>query len=225
MALLDRNLRSSFALAEAGAANDQTDLVVTSTSVLDSAYKLLVQARDQDNIVAPDSKAVKSPDLLVLGAEAAIKNKDFKTAHEAVRKFFLQAPPHDQFYCRALYIQALIEAENAKPLNGSEAVYQLQKAIGYVLEALEIAILPDNSPRYNFLVYNASVHYWHVARPLLRTGAYQYAVESMSKIVAALEGIDDADTMWRVRYLISLAQGFDEASEFDEAAKQVTKAR
>ena len=75
MALLDRNLRSSFALAEANAANDQTDLAVTSADVLDGAYKLLVQARDQDNVFAPDLMAVKSPDLLVLGAELGIADR------------------------------------------------------------------------------------------------------------------------------------------------------
>jgi hypothetical protein len=171
MSLLDRRLRASFKLAEDNAHLDDVESSVPSRQVLQDSYELLVRARDQDSIVGA-SATVKSPDLLVVGAEAAIKNSDFVVAAESVHAFFTQAPPKDQvravtlfrlaapaatdddsrslrqFYCRALFIQALVEAEKANPnqavetdvLNGSVAVKQLERAIYYILEALQIAL-------------------------------------------------------------------------------------
>lgn len=89
-------------------------------------------------------------------------------------------------------------------LNGSVAVRQRLKAVDSILAALEIA--QTHSPRYDFLVYNASVHYWSVVRPLLRKGASRYLVPSMLKISESLEALNDSDKSWRIVVLIALAQ-------------------
>jgi hypothetical protein len=207
---LDRKIRAGFSVADRFANVEEADSGINSGGVLKDTYDLLSTAREQDNIHAPDLLAVKSPDLLVTGAEAAIKNEDYTVAEQAVHSFFLQMPPKNQFYCRALFIKSLTEAQKAVPLSGAEAVRQLDKAISFILEAVEIA--KANRPRYDFLIYNASVHYWTVARPLLRQGAYRYAIESMVKIVEALTEVDDPDKVWRIRYFINLANAHDDAS-------------
>jgi hypothetical protein len=89
-------------------------------------------------------------------------------------------------------------------LNGSAAVRQRLKAVDSILSALDIA--QDHSPRYDFLVYNASVHYWTVVRPLLRPGASRFLVPSMTRISDSLEALDDQDKPWRIVVLIALAQ-------------------
>ena len=96
-----------------------------------------------------------------------------------------------------------MESEIARPLNDAGAVRQIRRATGYVMGALDIAMTPEIRPRYGFLVYNASMHYWNVSWPLLlRESASRNAVPSMTMVVEALETVDDRDVEWRVRYLI-----------------------
>jgi hypothetical protein len=115
-------------------------------------------------------------------------------------------PPSDQFLARALFVCAACDAHvvEEEKLNGSAAVRQRLKAVDSILSALDIA--QDHSPRYDFLVYNASVHYWTVVRPLLRPGASRFLVPSMTRISDSLEALDDQDKPWRIVVLIALAQ-------------------
>ena len=106
-------------------------------------------------------------------------------------RFFLDAGgTEDQFLCRALFVQALVEGEKASPLNGAAAVRQRRHAISYILHALSIATADANRARYAFLIYNASVYYWSIVRPMLREGAARHAKDSMTRIVEALEESD-----------------------------------
>ena len=117
-----------------------------------------------------------APDSLTKAAESALKNEQPEIAKVAVHEFFLQDPPKNQFYCRALFVKAQLEAAktiNAK-LEGAKALKQTQKAIDIIMEALDIILLEQNRPRYDFLVYNASVHYWRIARAILREGVMQF---------------------------------------------------
>ena len=52
-----------------------------------------------------DGDQARAPELLVLAAEAAIKNGEFDTAREACHDFFLDGGARDQFYCRALFVK------------------------------------------------------------------------------------------------------------------------
>jgi hypothetical protein len=65
---------------------------------------------------------------------------------------------------------------------------QVLTALSFLLSALAIC---DESTvslsRYTFLVYNASVHYWNIARPLLRNGTRAVLLESMIRTVTMLE--------------------------------------
>jgi tetratricopeptide (TPR) repeat protein len=83
---------------------------------------------------------------------------------------------------------------------------------------------------YDFLVYNASVHYWTVARPLMRKAAYRFTIMSMAKMVAALQEIQESYMhepkfiVWRIRFLISLANAYDDADEPSNSAQAVVDA-
>ena len=150
-------------------------------------YALFSGAREQRNLPRAGAE-LTSPELLVLAAEAAVKNERFDLAAEVTLRFFLDAGgTEDQFLCRALFVQALVEGEKATPLHGAAAVRQRRHAISYILHALTIATAPANVARYAFLIYNASVYYWSIVRPLLRAGAARYAAPSMTKVVDALE--------------------------------------
>ncbi|CAN0168916.1 unnamed protein product, partial [Hapterophycus canaliculatus] len=49
----------------------------------------------------------RSPELLLLAAEAAVKNGEFESARLACHEFFLDGGgAKDQFYCRALFVKA-----------------------------------------------------------------------------------------------------------------------
>ncbi|CAN0451583.1 unnamed protein product, partial [Laminaria digitata] len=52
-----------------------------------------------------DGDQARAPELLVLAAEAAVKNGEFDTAREACHDFFLYGGARDQFYCRALFVK------------------------------------------------------------------------------------------------------------------------
>ena len=121
-------------------------------------------------------------------------------------------------------------------VNGA-AVRQRRHAISYILHALSIATADANRARYAFLIYNASVYYWSIVRPMLREGAARHAKDSMTRIVEALEESDgdlgtpapadadgadggappppgaaaDATTRWRIQYLCALAFVLDDA--------------
>jgi hypothetical protein len=126
-----------------------------------------------------------------------------------VRDLFLLDPPRDQFCARALFVTAHCDAAAADDALGSAAVQQRLRACRAILEALDIAAA--QGARYDFLVYNASVHYWRVVRPLLRAGAARFVVPSLQRVSGALEALDDRDVAWRVVLLVALARADDDA--------------
>ena len=186
-----------------------------------------------------------SLEAVVLCAEAAATNGEWDDAAELAHRFFVRSPAQDQWYIRALLVQASIEANVVgdergaqagksrpgsdptaltAPLCGLPAARQRQKALAYVVEALELALKPENRPHYDFLVYNASVRHWKIVRGFLKDGSRELAVPSLEKVVTALETTDDPDVRWRSRNCLALAQAFDDAGQADKAAAYMTKA-
>ena len=174
---MDRRLRSTFArLVEAAAerklaapgAQDATQDCAT----FHEAFETLLGARQR----AKDPLGCSAVELLVLAGEAAVALHEFGLASAACDAFFLQGAPEDQFFVRALFVRALVVADAAAPLNGAAAVAQLGLAIGHLLRAVEIVMDPERRARYGFLVYNASVHFYAIARPMMRSGARKHYV-------------------------------------------------
>jgi hypothetical protein len=194
-------------------------------SELESSVALFTRARNQTNVSRyGSSDGVKSRELLLLSAEAALTNEHYELARKQTHELLLLNPPSDQFLARALFVCAACDAHVVKEerLNGSAAVRQRLKAVDSILAALEIA--EAHSPRYDFLVYNSSVHYWTVIRPLIRPGASRFLVPSLRKISESLERLDDKDKPWRIVILIALAQAEDDAGNPSFASKALLEA-
>ncbi len=132
-----------------------------------------------------------------------------------MRAFLLQDPARNQFFCRALFVQAQLQQHETltAQATGDELVRGTLKAVAFILRVLDIAMNANNRPRYDFLVYNASVHYWNSVRPLLRPGVQRFLVESFSRVVSCLSEIDDEDTRWRTQLLLALARCCDDADD------------
>ena len=90
---------------------------------------------------------------------------------------------------------------------------QILTALSFLLSSL--AICDENAvslSRYAFLIYNASVHYWNIARPLLREGTRPVLIESLGRVVEMLEKMGgvhatllEVDAEWLGQYLCLLA--------------------
>ena len=192
---------------------------------LTASVALHGRARHQGNVARYGSvEGLRSREMLVLAAEVALTNGHYGLAREKNREFFLSNPPRDQFFARCLFVVASCDAQKTEEeeLNGSEATRQRLKSLAHILDALDIA--KTHSPRYDFLVYNASVHFWNIARPMLREGGGRYAAPSMAKVSDALEALDDADLPWRITFLVALSQAEDDAGNANAAAGRLLKA-
>ena len=166
MASLQRLLRRAFLAGEVSGVQHAFDLLLDATR---------------------SGALPKSAELLVLAAEAGVSNELFDAvAQRACDQFFMDNPPQNQFYCRALFARALVEAWKARPLNGASAVRQLLHAVQFILQALDIALKPGNRPRYDFIVYNSTVHLWNVVRPLMRPGVRRFGAGALGRACDAL---------------------------------------
>eukprot|EP00698_Gefionella_okellyi_P006460 TRINITY_DN1579_c1_g1_i1.p1 TRINITY_DN1579_c1_g1~~TRINITY_DN1579_c1_g1_i1.p1 ORF type:complete len:2326 (-),score=648.42 TRINITY_DN1579_c1_g1_i1:972-7490(-) len=87
------------------------------------------------------------------------------------------------------------------------------------MKALDIA---KSDKRYQFLVYNASVLYWQLARPLMRAGSRQHLLPSLEAFNKALDDSQEADMTWRTQLAVGLAFAQDDAGKADDAVKTIT---
>ena len=141
---------------------------------------------------------------------------ELDAAEEALNTYVLQAKrsslvgealvaveAKDQFVCRAAFARAVLESERAARLmlKGPALVASVMAAVKQVLDGIALA---QQSDRHAFLVYNGSVHYWRVARPLQREGLRAQLVPSLETVLKALEKVAGQEE-WRCRNLLSLA--------------------
>lgn len=203
----------------------RNDARAEAMEALTTSVNLHSRARHQGNVARYGSvEGLRSREMLVMGAEVAMTNEHYSLAREKSREFFLSNPPRDQFFARCLFVAAACDAHKTEEeeLNGSDATRQRLKSIAHILDALEIA--KTHSPRYDFLVYNASVHFWNIARPMLREGGARYAAPSMATVSDALEELNDSDLPWRIAFLVALSQAEDDADNANAAAGRLLKA-
>jgi len=65
------------------------------------------------------------------------------------------------------------------------------------VEKENIVLLLFDVCRYHYLVFNASVIYWQICRPLLKLQCKQQLISSLQQVVQALDHVDDEDHNWR----------------------------
>ena len=228
---LDRKIRVNIQLSKAFAdpeyeGEDFDQRKAEGRKLLKASFNQLIRGRERQNGILGEGEELSAPDSLTKAAESALTNEEPGIAKTAVHEFFLQDPPKNQFYCRALFVKAQLEGAKtiSAKLEGAKALKQTEKAISIIMEALDIVLLEQNRPRYDFLVYNASVHYWRISRTILRKGVMQFAIPSMSKIVQALEDTNDEDLIWRTKYHMTLSRCYDDANDTAHAIEHSKKA-
>ncbi|CAH1258233.1 CFAP46 [Branchiostoma lanceolatum] len=186
---MDTNIRTLLSAAQKYGAKDGQVYV-------DQAFEVLKGAGDQ--VPAVDSAAAFGLDLYVICAELGFQYGHLDITNECLRLYFLRTPPPNQFLCRAYLCQAQMLAPTS-----ADNPEQLEKAVVYLLKAISFA---KETPRYHFLVYNASVLYWQMCRPFLKPNHRQHLAKSLHQVVRALDEIDDKDYEWRAQLMIALIE-------------------
>ena len=228
---LDRKIRIGISTSELLAApdydgEDHEVRLSLGKIQLKKNFDLLMRGRDRPNGILGEGEELSAPDTLVKAAESALKNGITEIAERAVLSFLLQSPPKNQFFCRALFVQAQLQSQatlNAKA-TGDDLVLGTLKAVDFVRAALDVSMDIKNRPRYDFLVYNASVHYWNVIRPLLRPGVQKFLVDSFTFVVECLRTVEDEDHTWRCQLALALARCCDDAGDAAAALTHASSA-
>ena len=177
-----------------------------------------------------------APGTLVRCAEVALALSERAVAAEALasyRRLVSASDAHgcdDQFAPRAHYASALVNHGDLvdASLKGQALVDGTLSALSQIIAGVRAASR-SASRRHGFLVYNGSVHYWHVSRELQRDGVRPLLLPTLEPLVSALAGIA-ADVpgldAWRARYLTLLSRCIADSggAKADEAAKHASEA-
>ncbi|CEG36651.1 uncharacterized protein PHALS_03322 [Plasmopara halstedii] len=164
---------------------------------------------------------INLPELLVLTGELAIHQKDFHTAEKCIEWFFSECHIKNQFYCRALFIRAHCESHEAQGDTGVMKLKKVLNAIHFILAVIPIATSTQKRPKYDFLVYNASVTYWQIARQLMKPSTFQFLVSSLTIVVNALKLTAESDVSWLLQLQLALVYAQVDANVLTNAAKTI----
>ena len=126
----------------------------------------------------------------------------------------------DQYVCRAWFAKALLCSEGAKGLTGQALVTGVESALKCLLEGLRVAL---EDSRYIFLLYDASVHYWNISRPLQKSGSRRYLVEASTSINDALQKVSGHEE-WKAHNLRIHALCLSDAGKNADALKVASDA-
>uniref|UniRef100_A0A8D2DE79 Cilia and flagella associated protein 46 n=1 Tax=Sciurus vulgaris TaxID=55149 RepID=A0A8D2DE79_SCIVU len=192
------------------------DLVITqelaraeNQAALKRAYELIKSANMGKSEFDPLESF--SPDLFVLCAEQALKMGQPEVSEDCIQMYFKVKGPVTQFLGRAHLCRAQLCAPKS-----SDNLEEFENCVTQYMKAINFA---KGEPRYYFLVYNASVLYWHMVRPFLKPGCHQYVIPSLSQIVSVLNQTEEEDKEWRAELMLELLECYLQAGKKEEAAK------
>uniref|UniRef100_A0A8C3X419 Cilia and flagella associated protein 46 n=1 Tax=Catagonus wagneri TaxID=51154 RepID=A0A8C3X419_9CETA len=176
---------------------------------LKRAYQLIKSA----NLGKSDFDPAESfsPDLLVLCAEQALKMGQPELSEDCIQMYFKVKGPVTQFLGRAHLCRAQLCAPKS-----AENMEEFENCVTQYMKAISFA---KGEPRYYFLVYNASVLYWQMARPFLKPGYHHHLIPSLSQIVNVLNQTEEEDKDWRAELMLELLECYLQAGKNEEAAK------
>ncbi|DBA87841.1 TPA: hypothetical protein ACH3X1_004837 [Trebouxia sp. C0004] len=106
-------------------------------------------------------------------------------------------------------------------MQGEELVQGVLNAIEPVVKGIQIAA---QNARYGFLVYNGSVHYWHISQALQREGRRCHLLASAQTVVDAVRKLSDKQG-WLSCLLLQLALAQLEVGKSEDAVKTVDEAQ
>ncbi|XP_056351637.1 cilia- and flagella-associated protein 46 [Oenanthe melanoleuca] len=174
---------------------------------LKNAYKLIKSATEGQS--ALDSSDNISADLYVLCAEQALQLGYLEISSDCLQMYFKGRFPVSQFLGRAYLCQGQLHAPHS-----TDNLEEFEKFVLFFMKAIDFA---THNRRYFFLIYNASVLYWQLVRPFLKPGFRYCLIPSLSRIVTALNQIEEQDNEWRAELMINLLECFLDASKLEEA--------
>uniref|UniRef100_G1QN87 Cilia and flagella associated protein 46 n=1 Tax=Nomascus leucogenys TaxID=61853 RepID=G1QN87_NOMLE len=176
---------------------------------LKKAYELIKSANLGKSELDPSESF--SPDLFVLCAEQALKMRQPEVSEDCIQMYFKVKAPITQFLGRA----HLCRAQMCAP-KSAENLEEFENCVTQYMKAINFA---KGEPRYYFLVYNASVLYWQMARPFLRPGYRHHLIPSLSQIVNVLSQTEEEDKEWRAELMLELLECYLQAGRKEEAAR------
>uniref|UniRef100_A0A8C0D9L0 Cilia and flagella associated protein 46 n=1 Tax=Balaenoptera musculus TaxID=9771 RepID=A0A8C0D9L0_BALMU len=176
---------------------------------LKRAYQLIKSANLGKSEFDPTESF--SPDLFVLCAEQALKMGQPEVSEDCIRMYFKVKGPVTQFLGRAHLCRAQLCAPKS-----TENMEEFENCVTQYMKAINFA---KGEPRYYFLVYNASVLYWRMARPFLKPGYHHHLIPSLSQIVSVLNETEEEDKGWRAELMLELLECYLQAGKHEEAAK------
>uniref|UniRef100_UPI0037E7646D cilia- and flagella-associated protein 46 n=1 Tax=Semicossyphus pulcher TaxID=241346 RepID=UPI0037E7646D len=177
------------------------------SGALQSAYRLIMRTTAAGNRGRTPSIA---PELFVVCAETALQLGCLEKSTACLKMFFEGNPPANQFLCRAYLCQGQLESP---PATGT--VEDFEEAILSFLKAIEVA---KSEPGCSFIVFNASVLYFHTVRPLLQPGRCHHLVPSLRQVVQSLEEVADQDHSWRAELMMHLIRCLADSGNTEDAA-------
>ncbi|CAH6793280.1 AABR07005985.1 [Phodopus roborovskii] len=195
------------------------DLVITQELVhaqnhqdaaaLRRAYELIKSANLGKSEFDPSESF--SPDLFVLCAEQALKMGEPEMSDDCIQMYFKVKAPVTQFLGRAHLCRAQLYAPQSE-----ENLEEFENCVTQYMKAINFA---KGEQRYHFLVFNASVLYWHMVRPFLKPGYHQYVIPSLSQIINVLNQTEEEDKEWQAELMVELLECYLQAGRNEEAAK------
>lgn len=160
-----------------------------------------------------------SPDLFVICAESAITInlvRNYDLIEEALTFYLALKPKENQFLARSY----LCHAHLHKPASTRDTD-KLAKCSSYILKTIDFG---KQNSRYHFLVVNASILFWKLARPFLVLQSIHHVVNTLGAIVKALTIIDDPNKKWLLSVSVSYIESLYRNDQADVASKETQTA-
>ncbi|KAL6086471.1 hypothetical protein STEG23_012559 [Scotinomys teguina] len=179
------------------------------TAAVQRAYELIKTANLGKSEFDPSESF--SPDLFVLCAEQALKMGKPEMSEDCIQMYFKVKGPVTQFLGRAHLCRAQLCAPQSE-----ENLEEFENCVTQYMKAINFA---KGEPRYYFLVFNASVLYWHMVRPFLKPGYHQYVIPSLSQIINVLNQTEEEDKEWQAELMMELLECYLQAGRKEDAAK------
>ncbi|XP_011370907.1 cilia- and flagella-associated protein 46, partial [Pteropus vampyrus] len=90
---------------------------------------------------------------------------------------------------------------------------EFENCVTQYMKAINFA---KGEPRYYFLVFNASVLYWQMARPFLKPGYCQHLIASLAQIVSVLQQTEEEDKDWQAELMLQVRHGLMDELQLKE---------
>ncbi|XP_054655409.1 cilia- and flagella-associated protein 46 [Dunckerocampus dactyliophorus] len=158
---------------------------------------------------SPEGARGFDPHLYVFCGEEALQLGCLEISAACLKKFFERNPPADQYLCRALICQGQLKCP---PATGS--MEDFQENVQCFLKAIEIA---KREKRSHYIVFNASVLYLQMVRPLLQPGRCRHLIASLRQVVKSLDAVADKNHSWRAELMIHLIDCLLDSGRTDDA--------